>query len=609
MRRSTALLLLTALLAATAFSVERALTPTSAQEPETRLVDLAEGWNLVGWTGPTTPLDEAITGIVEQVEAVATFTAASQAFATWNAAGPDFLNTLTELIQGEGAWILVGAVTTWEQPIVPDPDPVALREGFNLLTWTGPSGLDPAGAFAGLGDDLTAAFAFAPETAIFSSYGPARPPFVNDLDPLTYGDGFWALMGTATAWDQPAAPVPFSRTLPGGAVTLTIPRGALAPDVDPAAIQIADITQTPAFAAVADQAENVVVGLDLQPSGLEFAVPVTVTATVPNSVESGLFALLSSGDQLELVTDLALVDGTADTVTVAAAIDHFSILWIVVAPTLVTAANQDVGSVPVGTRFDAAVTATLDATFERVVTAFVQDIVADITGELTQVEHRIVVDPDGVWGLFSRIPFHPLEGAVTPVAPHRQIPPGLTETFVPIEVRQTFSCDGPGDFVILFLSQANVPRRLLEVIRQPERRLSVQVPGVDAFVRGTCTALPGTVTFQTFDASGALDQLVGEIPLGEDFELIIHDEGNPLPPRFPLTITIRLSGQGVEEVVQTVIFDGDPAVVCSDPEHPNWCSLPIDALSRFFERVEISVTDKDGNPIAFAARGGFLLFP
>ena len=118
-------------------------------------------------------------------------------------------------------------------------------------------------------------------------------------------------------------------------------------------IQVADLTQTPAFAAIAEQAEDVVVGLDLQPSGVQFAVPVTVTATVPNPRDSGLFAFLSSGDEVDLITDLQLVGASAETVTVVAAIDHFSSYWIVNGPRLVTAENQDVGDVPVGTRFDA----------------------------------------------------------------------------------------------------------------------------------------------------------------------------------------------------------------------------------------------------------------
>lgn len=598
MCRSLGLLPFATFLAATILSLGPA--PAGAQEAETRSVDLADGWNLVGLTGPTMSLDDAFAGIVGEAEAAAAFDAASQTFDAWRAAGPSFLNTLTELRQGAGIWILVAAATTWEQPIVADPGPIDLQTGFNLLTWTGPSGLDPARAFALLAEGLSAAFAFDPEAARFSSYGPTRPAFVNDLAPLTYGDGFWALLGAARSWAQPAAPGPFSRSLADGAIRLSIPRGALPANVSAESIQVADLTQTPAFAAIAEQAEDVVVGLDLQPSGVQFAVPVTVTATVPNPRDSGLFAFLSSGDEVDLITDLQLVGASAETVTVVAAIDHFSSYWIVNGPRLVTAENQDVGDVPVGTRFDAEIEVTVDADFDGVVTGIRDDPIGLLLGPR---ERRIAVDRDGSWFLFGDVSsFRPLEGAVARVGPERMIPAGGAEAFLPIAVRQTFSCDGPGDFVILFINQASVP---VEVGRfGPQGRQSVLVPDVDAFVRGTCTALPGTLSFQTFDNSGNLDQLVGSIPLSQSFELILHDDANPLPPRFPLTITIRTTSRGVEPVVRTVVFEGDPAVVCSDPNEPNWCSLPIDAIPGA-ERVEITVTDKDGNPFAFAARGFF----
>jgi hypothetical protein len=86
------------------------------------------------------------------------------------------------------------------------------------------------------------------------------------------------------------------------------------------------------------------------------------------------------------------------------------------------------------------------------------------------------------------------------------------------------------------------------------------------------------------------------------FELLIHDEANSLPPRFPLTITIRRNSLGTEEIVRTVTLDGDPAEVCSDPLNPNWCSVRVASIFPS-SRVEISVTDRDGNLIAFAARG------
>jgi len=426
------------------------------------------------------------------VDAAATFNAPSQSFAIWNVSGPSFLNTLTHLRPGSGLWILVRAATRWQQPVVSDPGAVELATGFNLLTWTGPSGLDPDSALGLLGDDLLVAFAFDPAVATFTSYGPTRPAFVNDLEPMTYGDGFWALMDGARAWQQPPAPAPFTRALAGGDVTLTIPRGALPPGIDPDTVQISDITESPAFAALGEEAEGVLVGIDLRPAGAVFAVPVVLTVTVPNSAGANLFALLSSGDEIEFVSDISVLDARADSVTIAAGLSHFSSYWIVGGPSLVTAANQDVGPIGVGTRFDAETEVTVKADFNGVVTGYRDNLVEAL---IQTRDRRIVVDRDRSWFLFgANDSFRPLEGAVARVGPERQIPGPFTPTppFVPITVRQNFSCDGPGDFVILFLQQASVP---------VEGGGTVNIPDVDAFVRGTCTALPASVSFFVFQGS------------------------------------------------------------------------------------------------------------
>ena len=123
-------------------------SPADAQleGTETRTVALAEGWNLAGWTGPEMPFAEAIADILEATQAAAAFDAVPQTFRTWNATAPPFLNTLDTLQRGEALWVQVTAPIDWVQPVVADPGPLALRSGFNLVTWAGLSSLPPATA-------------------------------------------------------------------------------------------------------------------------------------------------------------------------------------------------------------------------------------------------------------------------------------------------------------------------------------------------------------------------------------------------------------------------------------------------------------------------------
>ena len=243
----------------------------AAQETETRTVALDEGWNLLGWTGPETPFLDAVAAIVDQTEAAAAFDGRAQAFRNWNASAPALLNSLVTLRQGEAVWLRVSEPVDWVQPVVADPDPLVLHTGFNLVTWMGPSGLEPAESFAGIAAALNAAFAFDSTVEAFTSFGPSRPPFLNDLTPLVYGDGFWALMDAAATWSQPAAPEPAAVSLPDGSVTLEIPRGALPPGVDASDITITDSPDGPRPIV---EGADFLLAVQLEPSGLTFATPV-----------------------------------------------------------------------------------------------------------------------------------------------------------------------------------------------------------------------------------------------------------------------------------------------------------------------------------------------
>ena len=141
---------------------------------ETRTVALDEGWNLVGWTGEDAALTDAVAAIAEQAQVAATFNAATQAFDLWNTDAPDFLNTLADLPQGTGLWIRVTEATPWPQPALVAARSVLLQPDFNLVMWTGPSGVPVEEAFAGLEGNLEAAFTFDAPTQSTRTYRPAR---------------------------------------------------------------------------------------------------------------------------------------------------------------------------------------------------------------------------------------------------------------------------------------------------------------------------------------------------------------------------------------------------------------------------------------------------
>ena len=188
-----------------------AAAPASARFVK-RLVSLVEGWNLVGWTGPATPFDDAIAAIVDQAVAAANFDATRQSYRIWHASASSFLNSLDHIARGSALWLRVAEPIVWDQPLIGEPGPVQLESGFNLLTWTGPPRTNPLEGFSSLGDALTVAFAFDAASQAFTSFAPGRPATLNDLAPLVHGGAYWVRVDAPTLWLQPPSAAAFAPT-------------------------------------------------------------------------------------------------------------------------------------------------------------------------------------------------------------------------------------------------------------------------------------------------------------------------------------------------------------------------------------------------------------
>ena len=143
-----------------------------AASPATREIRLFAGWNLVGYTGSTLPTDAVTAPLGGVFDSIHAFDAPAQAFELVTAAGPAFLNSLTQVDAGDGLWLFASGDTFWEMPVITEARSVALSAGFNLVTWTGLHGIGIAEALAPLGDALQIAFTYEELDERFLTYGP-----------------------------------------------------------------------------------------------------------------------------------------------------------------------------------------------------------------------------------------------------------------------------------------------------------------------------------------------------------------------------------------------------------------------------------------------------
>jgi hypothetical protein len=172
---------------------------------ETVTTNLTPGWNLVGFGG-TQSVTDATASIAGRFSSVFTWDSLAQSFRSFNASLPPALNSLQQFQTGDGVWLFITAPSgaQWVQPALTSARDAALRRGFNLVTWSGPSGASVEQAVAGLGSALDILFTWDPASQTFRSFNPTAPPFLNTAGTLRHGEGVWIQVNRAVTWSQPA---------------------------------------------------------------------------------------------------------------------------------------------------------------------------------------------------------------------------------------------------------------------------------------------------------------------------------------------------------------------------------------------------------------------
>lgn len=416
--------------------------PTTAQDPAlttARTVPLEIGWNLVGWTGESTALPQAIATIQDQTDAAATFDAASQRFQTWNADAPAFLNSLAAISPDAGIWVRVANATEWPQPLTIGPRQVPLTVGFNLVAWIGPSQTPVEEAIAALADAVDAVFAFDAAAQTTRAFRPGGLAFLNDLTHLAFGQGLWLLMNAEAVWAQPGPTEPGRVVGPTDAVTLDIPAGALPAGLTLADIQITDVSNDPAVLSV-DGADGFV-AYALEPSGATFAAPLSLTVRLPAPAGARIFAVTISEAGIEPL-DLTSIEVDPDTgeVTLTAQQSHFTIDFFGID---LGAGGLDLQPTPRGSS-TVGETFTVQAQVQRQDFELETNVFFSGGQEITE-DRPWRVRPRSGWSL--RV-FFQAGGPIEPLSF------SWKETFPPegpssYTIQQQFTCKEPGGFTIL----------------------------------------------------------------------------------------------------------------------------------------------------------------
>ncbi len=186
--------------------------PSSDQS--TALLVLQPGWNMIGWTART-PAAEIAAALGDAVGVIFAFDADAQSYRRFAPGRPARVNDLTEVVPGDGLLILIedGPGAVLPRPANGTPLVQNLREGFNLVAWTGAAAMISE-AMTSLDDALVAAFWWDPGAQDYRTYRPGLPMF-SDLAEVGPAQALWIQLDADAVWD-PAAGAPADPAAGGG---------------------------------------------------------------------------------------------------------------------------------------------------------------------------------------------------------------------------------------------------------------------------------------------------------------------------------------------------------------------------------------------------------
>ena len=161
---------------------------------------LLPGDNLIGWVGyPTTT--EAFFEQIPEAELIYTWDAQ---LSRYRFSAPGLEASLSMIEPGMGLIVRISGEepVIWDQPTAADGERLTLEAGPNLVAWTGPSGTPLDLAVRSIGQSLTQALYWIPETKEFGIFKPDAKPTDEVQPKLRRGDALWVFSKNVSTWLQ-----------------------------------------------------------------------------------------------------------------------------------------------------------------------------------------------------------------------------------------------------------------------------------------------------------------------------------------------------------------------------------------------------------------------
>ena len=182
----------------------------------TQEITLLPGWNLVSFNLQPYPIkapSDLLDSIAGSFDLVYAWDASGSNAGSGNWMKYDDVelteDTLTELDETYGFWVHVTSTenqTLTVKGFMPDQTNINLltgADGWNLVGFPSSSNVDPEAAFGSVLTENSRVYKYnaSVPTNLWTIYDPSAPSYVNDLDQMAPGYGYWVFVDTEADWD------------------------------------------------------------------------------------------------------------------------------------------------------------------------------------------------------------------------------------------------------------------------------------------------------------------------------------------------------------------------------------------------------------------------
>ncbi|MFC1717357.1 M6 family metalloprotease domain-containing protein [Candidatus Poribacteria bacterium] len=185
--------------AAMTLDISRNTNTASVQEAT---IALEAGWNLISLC--LQPIDTSLSSVLSSIagtyDSVWTYDAVTEQWHRYVVGSPPFLNNLAEMESGVGYWLMMNQPATLIVQGTPPTTVISLKAGWNLVGYSSRTSMPVEDCPPALGNRCNSIWTYNSEAGEWLRYDANVPAFLNTLESLQSGSGYWIRADQDFVW-------------------------------------------------------------------------------------------------------------------------------------------------------------------------------------------------------------------------------------------------------------------------------------------------------------------------------------------------------------------------------------------------------------------------